>query len=91
MQVAILYLCVGGFGSLAYIVCSIFVYVGEKDFEQSEASSRVNTNTSREDDVESGPGPVQIARERAVAEEGNASQSGNGSGHVRSSKRQLLI
>ncbi|PVH97834.1 hypothetical protein DM02DRAFT_673822 [Periconia macrospinosa] len=91
-KVAILYLCVGGFGTLAYILSLIFVYVGEKDFERSAASSRVNTNASGEDGRQAGVenDPVQITRARTVAE-GGASQSGWGFGHVGPSKRQLLI
>ena len=38
-----MYLTVGGVGLLTYIFSSVFVDVGEKDFEGSVASTRVST------------------------------------------------
>ncbi|OAL56584.1 hypothetical protein IQ07DRAFT_674760 [Pyrenochaeta sp. DS3sAY3a] len=45
-KVAIVYLAVGSVALIAYLVCTIFVYMGEKDFEKSVASIRSTTQTT---------------------------------------------
>jgi hypothetical protein len=104
-QIAIVYITVGSVGLLAYVLSSIFVYVGEKDFERSEASTRVNT-----DDVEASISPTNTSQHCRGLESGSvksdsprvacarslfrgnfAEGSKTGSNRSVSAKRQLLI
>lgn len=95
----------GSVGLLTYILSSVFVYVGEKDFERSVASTRVNTddleasisptNTSqphrRQESGSVESDPLRLARARGLFG-GNLTESfKNGSDHSGKAKRQLLM
>jgi hypothetical protein len=82
-QIAVVYLIVGGIGLLVYIFSSVFVYIGEKDFERSVVSTRVSTL-----DMESAIG---LATSSAYAEADIGQQvSGNAENAVQSARARGL-
>jgi hypothetical protein len=82
-QIAVVYLIVGGIGLLVYIFSSVFVYIGEKDFERSVVSTRVGTF-----EMESAIG---LATSSAYAEADIGQQvSGNAENAVQSARARGL-
>ncbi|KAF2643475.1 hypothetical protein P280DRAFT_515876 [Massarina eburnea CBS 473.64] len=96
-KIAIVYLGVGGVGLITYILSSVFVYVGEKDFEKSVASTRTSTNevnvaSRKEEDPP--PDLVQLTRAKSMPSRDPASalhETRQDLGRSGRSKRQLLI
>ncbi|KAF2007245.1 hypothetical protein P154DRAFT_569134 [Amniculicola lignicola CBS 123094] len=101
-KVAIVYLSVGGVGLFTYFFSSMFVYAGEKDYERSCASTRVNTTDLEGGAPEVHTGPEKEKNDGSVEandsypnlrstglldREGEASRRGTG----RANKPQLLI
>lgn len=69
-----MYLAVGSVALVTYLVCTVFVYLGEKDFEQSVANTRNNTQTTSRvntNDLEFGKSQSDAARIPSV----NAAQT----------------
>lgn len=106
-QIAIVYLAVGGMGLITYILSSVFVYVGEKDFERSVANTRVNTDEaeagisphptrqaearSAQQGATKAGDPIQTARARVLPGGDPSNESRKESDRSGRSKRQLLI
>lgn len=90
----------GGIGFITYILSSLFVYLGEKDFQRSAVSTRINTGqleasmgadtegqATTEPSGSTDSDPLQRARGRGLFDR-DSSEGFNRSGRNR---RQLLI